>query len=60
MCCEFQTDWLFLGVSNLRGSLPNVSRLIPRAQHHNSDSSLADFQAAEEEGYDEQPSRYTR
>lgn len=47
------------GVSNLRGSVPNVSRLIPRAQHHNSESSLADFQTAEEPVYDEQP-KYTR
>lgn len=46
------------GRSNLRGSLPNVSRLIPHTQHHASDSSLADHQ------YDDQYSspdpRYNR
>ena len=49
---------LFPGRSNLRGSLPNVSRLVPHTQHHNSDSSLADHQ------YDDQYSspdpRYNR
>lgn len=40
------------GGSNLRGSLPNVSRLIPRSQHHNSDSSLNDYQQ-EDAGYPE-------
>ncbi|XP_045204115.2 SLAIN motif-containing protein 2-like isoform X2 [Mercenaria mercenaria] len=47
------------GVSNLRGSMPNMSRLIPRAQHYNSDSSLADYQ--EEQAINNaEPPRYTR
>ncbi|XP_045204117.2 SLAIN motif-containing protein 2-like isoform X4 [Mercenaria mercenaria] len=46
------------GVSNLRGSMPNMSRLIPRAQHYNSDSSLADYQ--EEQAINNaEPPRYT-
>ena len=44
------------GRSNLRGSLPNVSRLIPHTQHHASDSSLADHQY---EDYPPDP-RYNR
>jgi len=37
-----------------------VSRLIPRAQHHNSDSSLADYQPNDEQSHDEQPNKYSR
>ncbi|XP_052228214.1 SLAIN motif-containing protein 2-like isoform X4 [Dreissena polymorpha] len=47
------------GHSNFRGSAPNMSRLIPRVQHHNSESSLADFTSNEnEEQYEEEPTRY--
>ncbi|XP_052228212.1 SLAIN motif-containing protein 2-like isoform X2 [Dreissena polymorpha] len=49
------------GHSNFRGSAPNMSRLIPRVQHHNSESSLADFTSNEnEEQYEEEPTRYVR
>ncbi|KAL4230638.1 microtubule nucleation [Mactra antiquata] len=45
------------GGSNLRGSAPNVSRLIPRGQHYNSDSSLADYE--EQAVYNAEPPRYS-
>ncbi|XP_060583253.1 SLAIN motif-containing protein 2-like [Ruditapes philippinarum] len=49
------------GVSSLRGSMPNMSRLIPRGQHYNSDSSLADYQTQTEEQAinNAEPPRYT-
>lgn len=46
------------GRSNLRGSLPNVSRLVPHTQHHASDSSLADHQY--EDHYSSPDTRYNR
>lgn len=48
------------GVQNFRGSAPNISRLKPRAQHYNSDSSLADYQTEEPAESNAETPKYTR
>ncbi|WAQ98184.1 SLAI2-like protein [Mya arenaria] len=46
------------GASNFRGSAPNVSRLIPRVQHHNSDSSLTDHSNGENGVHNDDSPKY--